>query len=185
MSQILACSAGGVMPSVTNVRSIGKERHLVIARRLSACLTHTLTNSACHIGWPRTKIPAGFESVRSQPQRLIERNADDILFRRVRCRNGDRATFVFPRTFSRSNTSVWASCAACEQVETSRLKALALSLPTILCWWCNSFTKEKSHRQDANAQNIKKSAIYYDKTQHANVRGNPLFQATQKRLNNS
>ena len=127
MPQILALS---------NKRKINRQRAALshrAPRRLSACLTHTLTNSACHIGWPRTKIPAGFESVRSQPQRLIERNADDILFRRVRCRNGDRATFVFPRTFSRSDSSVWASCAACEQVETSRLKALALSLPTILC----------------------------------------------------
>ena len=27
--------------------------------------------------------------------------------------------------------------------------------------------------------------IYYDKTQHANFRGNPPFQATKQRLNNS
>ena len=42
---------------------------------------------------------------------------------------------------------------------------------------------------DPNTQKLKKNAIYYDKTQHANFRGYPPFQATkqqqQQHLNNS
>ena len=32
---------------------------------------------------------------------------------------------------------------------------------------------------------VEKNAIYYDKTQHANFRGNPLYQVTKRHLNNS
>ena len=35
-------------------------------------------------------------------------------------------------------------------------------------------------KQDPNTQNIKKNAIYQDKTQPANFRGNPLYQAQTK-----
>ena len=34
-------------------------------------------------------------------------------------------------------------------------------------------------KQDPNTWKIKKNTVYYDKTQHANFQGNPLFQATK------
>ena len=40
-------------------------------------------------------------------------------------------------------------------------------------------------KQDPNTQKVQKNAIYCDKTQTANVRGNPLYQATKRHLNNS
>ena len=40
-------------------------------------------------------------------------------------------------------------------------------------------------KQDPNTQKIKNNAIYYDKKQHANFRGKPLFQARGQDLNNS
>ena len=42
-----------------------------------------------------------------------------------------------------------------------------------------------TNEQDPNPQKVKKNAVYYDKTQHANFRGKPLFQATKQHLNNS
>ena len=40
-------------------------------------------------------------------------------------------------------------------------------------------------KQDPNTKKVRKNAIYQDKTQHANVRGNPLYKATKRHLNNS
>ena len=41
-------------------------------------------------------------------------------------------------------------------------------------------------KQDPNTQKVQKTAIIYkDKTQHANFRGSPLYQATKRHLNNS
>ena len=40
-------------------------------------------------------------------------------------------------------------------------------------------------KQDPNTWNVQKNAIYLDKTQYANCRGNPLYQATKQNLNNS
>ena len=39
--------------------------------------------------------------------------------------------------------------------------------------------------QDPNTEKVKKNAVYYGKTQHANFRGKPLFQATKQPLNNA
>ena len=36
-----------------------------------------------------------------------------------------------------------------------------------------------------NTEKGQKNAVYQDKTQHANFRGNPLYQATKRHLNNS
>ena len=40
-------------------------------------------------------------------------------------------------------------------------------------------------KQDPVKQRVQKNAIYEDKTQHANFRGNSLYQATKRHLNNS
>ena len=40
-------------------------------------------------------------------------------------------------------------------------------------------------KQDPNTQKFEKNAIYYHKTQHANFRCNPLYQATKQLVNNS
>ena len=37
-------------------------------------------------------------------------------------------------------------------------------------------------KQDPNAQKVKRNAIYYDKTQHANFRGKPLFQTEKNEM---
>ena len=36
---------------------------------------------------------------------------------------------------------------------------------------------------DPNTEKVKKNAIYFDKTQHENILGNPFFQATKQQLN--
>ena len=36
--------------------------------------------------------------------------------------------------------------------------------------------------QRLNTQKVQKNAVYKDKTQHANFRGNPLYQATKQHL---
>ena len=40
-------------------------------------------------------------------------------------------------------------------------------------------------KQDPNTWKMKKNAIYYNKTWHANFQGKPLFQAKIQHLNNS
>ena len=40
-------------------------------------------------------------------------------------------------------------------------------------------------KQDSNTTKVQKNAICEDKTQYANFRGNPLYQATKRHLNNS
>ena len=40
-------------------------------------------------------------------------------------------------------------------------------------------------KQDPNTSKVKKNTVYYDKTQHANFQGKPLFQATKQHLNKS
>ena len=40
-------------------------------------------------------------------------------------------------------------------------------------------------KQDPNTEKVEKNAIYQDKSQHANFRGNPLYQAMKRHLNNS
>ena len=40
-------------------------------------------------------------------------------------------------------------------------------------------------KQDPVKQRVQKNAIYEDKTQHANFRGNSLYQATKRHLKNS
>ena len=39
--------------------------------------------------------------------------------------------------------------------------------------------------QNQNTSTVKKNAVYYDKTQHENFPGKPLFQATKQYLNYS
>ena len=39
-------------------------------------------------------------------------------------------------------------------------------------------------KQDPNTQKAEKNVIYFDKTQHANFLGNPLYQATKQYLSN-
>ena len=54
-------------------------------------------------------------------------------------------------------------------------------------------TKQKSEigmiasvlKQNPTTKKVQKNAIYQDKTKAANVRGNPLCQATKQHLNNS
>ena len=38
-------------------------------------------------------------------------------------------------------------------------------------------------KQDPHTRRVKKNAIDCDKIQHANFRGNPLYQATHKKIN--
>ena len=45
------------------------------------------------------------------------------------------------------------------------------------------FNKLAHH--DPNAQKVQKNAIYYNKTQHSNFQGNPLYQATKWHLDDS
>ena len=40
-------------------------------------------------------------------------------------------------------------------------------------------------KQDPNTENAQNSAIYYEKTQHANFHGKPLYQATKRHLKNN
>ena len=40
-------------------------------------------------------------------------------------------------------------------------------------------------KQDPNTYKIQQNAIYRDKTKLANFRGNPLYQATKRQVNNT
>ena len=40
-------------------------------------------------------------------------------------------------------------------------------------------------KQDPNTYKVQQNAIYWDKTKLANFRGNPLYQATKRLLNNT
>ena len=42
--------------------------------------------------------------------------------------------------------------------------------------WTNS-------EHDPNTEKVIKNPIYFDKTQHENIPGNPFFQATKRQLN--
>ena len=60
---------------------------------------------------------------------------------------------------------------------------VSMAIYTEECLWREK--NESACMEDPNTQKVKKNTVYQDKTQYANLWGNPLQYATKRHLNNN